>query len=112
MNSLTTQKCVPCEGGVPPIEGKRLEELKNQLDSESPGWELKDTKRLTKTYKFADFASALEFVNTIGELAESEGHHPNITFGWGFVTIFLWTHAINGLSDNDFILAAKIDKIK
>lgn len=105
---LKNNKCVPCEGGVPPIEGERLTELKNQLVAEAPGWELIDPKHLQKTYKFNDFASALEFVNKIGVIAEQEGHHPNIEFGWGFVRVLLWTHAINGLSDNDFFMAAKI----
>ncbi|MBI4948496.1 4a-hydroxytetrahydrobiopterin dehydratase [Candidatus Berkelbacteria bacterium] len=109
MDKLSSGKCVPCEGGVPPIEGERLTELKNQLDQEAPGWELSDPKHLQKTYKFADFKTALEFVNKIGEIAEQEGHHPNIEFGWGFVRVLLWTHAINGLSDNDFILAAKLE---
>ena len=108
MDKLSHGKCVPCEGGVPPLKGEQLEKLKSQLDQEASGWELKDPKHLEKTYKFPDFASALAFVNKIGEIAEAEGHHPNIEFGWGFVRVLLWTHAIDGLSDNDFFLAAKI----
>lgn len=108
MNKLVDGKCVPCEGGVPPLEGKRLDELRAQLDTETSGWELRDAKHLEKTYKFDDFKSALEFVNKVGAIAEAEGHHPNIEFGWGFAKILLWTHAINGLSDNDFFMAAKI----
>ena len=110
MDKLAEGKCVPCEGGVPPLKGKRLEEWKAQLDTEAPGWELKDTKHLQKEFKFKDFKTALEFVDKVGAIAESEGHHPNIEFGWGFAKILLWTHAIDGLSENDFFLAAKIDK--
>lgn len=106
---LAQSRCVPCEGGVPPIQGSRLDEYKKKLDTEAPGWELRDAKHLQKEYKFKDFKSALEFVNKVGEIAEANTHHPNIEFGWGFVKILLWTHAIDGLSENDFILAAKID---
>lgn len=108
MNKLSDGKCVPCEGGVPPLRGEELEKLKAQLDEEAPGWELRDAKHLEKTFKFEDFKSALEFVNKVGAIAEAEGHHPNIDFGWGFAKVMLWTHAIDGLSDNDFYLAAKI----
>jgi|SRR3989344_3409809 len=108
---LSEGKCVPCEGGVPPIKGAQLEQYKKRLDSEAPGWELRDTKHLQKEYKFKNFKSALAFVNKIGKLAEAEGHHPNIEFGWGFAKILLWTHAINGLSENDFVLAAKVDRV-
>mgnify|MGYP001569451576 CR=1 FL=1 len=108
MNKLSDGKCVPCEGGVPPLRGEELEKLKAQLDEEASGWELRDAKHLEKTFKFEDFKSALEFVNKVGAIAESEGHHPNINLGWGFAKVMLWTHAIDGLSDNDFFLAAKI----
>jgi len=108
MANLATQKCVPCEGGVPPLKGQELEKLKAQLDQEAPGWNLRDAKRLEKTFKFPDFKTALEFVNKIGTIAESEGHHPNIELGWGFVKVLLWTHAIDGLSESDFFLAAKV----
>lgn len=112
MSNLSSQKCVPCEGGVPPLKGAELEKLKAQLDTEAPGWELRDAKHLEKTYKFPDFKSALKFVNKVGAIAEAEGHHPNIDLGWGFVHVLLWTHAIDGLSDNDFFLAAKIEEAK
>lgn len=112
MNSkLSDGKCVPCEGGVPPFQGVKLEEYKKQLDAEAPGWELRDAKHLQKDFKFKDFKTALKFVNQVGKTAEAEGHHPNIEFGWGFAKILLWTHAINGLSENDFVMAAKIDQI-
>lgn len=110
MNSkLSDGKCVPCEGEVLPLQGQKLEEWKNRLDTEAPGWELRDAKHLHKEFKFKDFQSALEFVNKVGAIAEAEGHHPNIELGWGFARILLWTHAINGLSENDFLMAAKID---
>ena len=100
---------MPCEGGVPPLKGKQLEKWKAKLDTEAPGWDLGDAKHLQKEYKFKNFKSALAFVNIVGEVAEKEGHHPNIELGWGFVRILLWTHTIDGLSENDFILASKID---
>ncbi|OGD62706.1 hypothetical protein A3A71_01670 [Candidatus Berkelbacteria bacterium RIFCSPLOWO2_01_FULL_50_28] len=112
MDKLAFGKCVPCEGGTPPIKGAQLEQYKKRLDSEAPGWELRDAKHLQKDFKFKDFQSALDFVNIVGTIAESEGHHPVINFGWGFAKILLWTHAINGLSENDFIMAAKIDHTK
>jgi len=108
LSKLVSGKCVPCEGGVSPLQGISLEELKTRLDAEAPGWTLRDSKHLQKEFKFKDFQSALEFVNKVGAIAEKEGHHPNIEFGWGFARILLWTHAIDGLSENDFILAAKI----
>lgn len=107
--SLSAGKCAPCEGGVPPIQGARLEEYRKKLDEEAPGWELRDAKHLQKEFKFKDFKTALEFVNEVGEIADAEGHHPVINFGWGFAKVTLWTHAIDGLSENDFILAAKIE---
>lgn len=105
---LANQKCVPCEGGIPPLKGVELNNLKTQLDQEAPGWELLNAKHLRKSFTFPDFRAALKFVNKVGAIAEREGHHPNIEFGWGFVRVLLWTHAIDGLSDSDFFLAAKI----
>ena len=108
MVKLATKKCRPCEGGQPPLNADELFVLKNQLDAEAPGWTVQGGKRLEKEFRFKDFRSALAFVTKIGAIAESEGHHPNIELGWGFVRVMLWTHAIDGLSDNDFILAAKL----
>jgi len=108
---LSNGKCVPCEGGVLPMQGLKLEKYKKQLDAETSGWELRDAKHLQKDYKFPDFKSALKFVNQVGAISETEGHHPNINFGWGFARILLWTHKIGGLTENDFVLAAKIDQI-
>jgi 4a-hydroxytetrahydrobiopterin dehydratase len=105
---LTKKKCVPCEGGVPKITGAEAQRLLSQLDA----WRLIDDHHLTKVFVFPDFAQALRYVNKIGELAESEGHHPDVHLSWGRVELELLTHAIDGLSENDFILAAKIDALK
>lgn len=106
---LANQKCVPCEGGTKPLTGK---ESKPYLASVN-NWQHSDGgKKIEKNFKFPDFKTALDFVNIIGAIAESEGHHPDIEFGWGKVKVELSTHAIGGLSTNDFILAAKIDKLK
>ena len=106
---LVNQKCVPCEGGTKPLT---KEETKPYLDNVK-GWQLKDDdKKIDKKFKFKDLKDALYFVNKIGEIAESEGHHPDINFGWGRVEIELSTHAIGGLSVNDFIVAAKIDHLQ
>ncbi len=106
---LTHQKCVPCEGGTKPLA---KEEARPYLE-EVKTWELKDgDKRIERKFKFKDFKEALDFVNKIGQIAEEEGHHPDIEFGWGRVDIELTTHAIKGLSVNDFILAAKINKLQ
>ena len=106
---LADKKCVPCEGKVDPIPMTRAQEYLKQLHSD---WKIiDDGKKIQRTFKFKNFRQALEFVNHVGEIAESEGHHPDIEFGWGYVNITLFTHAINGLFENDFILAAKIDKL-
>lgn len=108
MANLASQKCVPCEGGVPPLSVQKAQDYLQELNRE---WQITpDGKKLTRKFKFPNFREALAFVNKVAAIAESEDHHPNIEFGWGFVKLTLWTHAINGLFDNDFILAAKIDK--
>lgn len=106
---LSNKKCVPCQGGIEPLKGAALEPFKAQIH---PEWDIIDQHHLEKTFKFKNFKQALAFVNAVGELAESEGHHPEITFTWGRATIRIWTHKINGLHPNDFILASKIDKIQ
>ncbi|MBI3341769.1 4a-hydroxytetrahydrobiopterin dehydratase [Candidatus Curtissbacteria bacterium] len=104
----TSQKCVPCEGGTKPMT---TEEMKPYLE-EVQNWQTKDdNKKIERKFKFKDFKEALEFVNRIGEIAEQEGHHPDVQLGWGRVEVELSTHAIGGLSVNDFILAAKINKL-
>jgi len=107
MSELAERQCVPCRGGVPPLQGDELKALAAQL----AGWEVIDGHHLQRTYKFKDFREALDFVNRVGELAEEQGHHPDICFGWGKAEISIWTHKINGLTESDFVLAAKIDKL-
>ena len=105
-NCLLKNQCIPCRGGVEPLKGKAIEEL---LECLSQDWTVTNERHLEKEYKFKDFAQALEFVNKVGRLAESQGHHPDIYLSWGKVKLILWTHKINGLHENDFILAAKVD---
>ena len=107
MSELAERQCVPCRGGVPPLQGDELKALAAQL----AGWEVIDGHHLQRTYKFKDFREALAFVNRVGELAEEQGHHPDICFGWGKAEISIWTHKIDGLTESDFVLAAKIDKL-
>ncbi len=107
MSDLAKRECVPCRGGVPPLAGEEITKLLSELD----GWEVVNEHHLKKSYKFADFRKALQFVNRVGELAEEQGHHPDICFGWGQAEITIWTHKINGLTESDFILAAKIDDL-
>lgn len=107
-SDLLHKKCKPCEGGTKPLTS---DEYGGFLRNEISGWDVKDEKKLEKRYRFKNFKEALAFVNKIGEIAERESHHPDISLGWGKVTISLWTHAIGGLSENDFIMAAKIDAL-
>ena len=108
MNELANRVCVPCQGGIPPLKGKELKALQNQLGN---GWNVINEHHLKKKWKFDDFESALNFTNKIGSLAEDQGHHPDIYLAWGKVEIKMWTHKISGLTESDFILAAKIDRI-
>lgn len=107
-DNLKNQKCIPCSIDTLPIQGTELREIMEDLNE---GWKLIDDIQLEKVFKFKDFKEALDFVNRVGEIAEEDGHHPDIEFGWGRVKIKLMTHKIHGLSMNDFILAAKIDDI-
>lgn len=107
MSELASRECVPCRGGVPPLKGEELTKLKAQLDA----WSIVEEHHLSKAFKLSDFKEALAFVNRVGELAEAQGHHPDICFGWGRVEITIWTHKIDGLTESDFILAAKIDAL-
>jgi len=106
--SLAAKHCVPCRGGVPPLAGEALEQLKAQL----PGWQVVDGHHLVKTFSFPDFRAALDFVNKAGAIAEAEGHHPDLLLSWGKVEARIWTHKVNGLTESDFILAAKLDQIQ
>ena len=104
---LTDKKCRPCEGGVPPLTDKQAREYLSQL---RPGWELlQGAREIRKDYKFKNFKETMGFVNLVAAIAEQEGHHPDMEVSWGRCGIRLATHAIRGLSENDFILAAKID---
>jgi 4a-hydroxytetrahydrobiopterin dehydratase len=103
---LTKKNCVPCQGGVPPMNAG---EIKQYIDQLAGDWSVVDNHHIEKVYTFPDFATALEFTNRVGQLAETQGHHPDIELGWGRVKIILWTHKIGGLSESDFILAAHID---
>jgi 4a-hydroxytetrahydrobiopterin dehydratase len=101
--------CIPCRGGIPPLTFNEA----NSLLSRIPGWELKKAaKQLYQSFEFKNFQTALDFVNKVGVIAEKEGHHPNIELGWGYVNILVFTHKINGLHENDFILAAKINAVE
>ena len=107
--NLAAMKCVACEGGIPPLSHERVSKYLAQLKS---GWAAERNVKIRKEFTFPDFKSALAFANRIGEIAEQEGHHPDLMVGWGKLAVELTTHAIKGLSENDFILAAKIDRIE
>jgi 4a-hydroxytetrahydrobiopterin dehydratase len=108
MTDLHTQKCVPCEGGTPPLTAEQIDTYLKKIK----GWQVIDNKIIQKTLNFIDFKRALGFINEVGDLAEFEGHHPDLNLhNWNKVTITLSTHAVKGLSENDFIMAAKIDQI-
>ena len=106
--NLFNQRCFACTIDTPTLDKESSSGLLEELDK---GWKVVDNKRIEKSFRFKDFKGALEFVNHVGALAEEEGHHPDIKLGWGYVDIQLMTHKINGLSQNDFILASKIDQI-
>ena len=111
MNDLLNKKCVPCEGGVMPFDTSEIHKYQKKVD----GWDIIKNDQgiffLSKKFIFENFLKSQDFVNEVGKISEEEGHHPDIYFGWGYAEIKVTTHAINGLSENDFILAAKIDKI-
>lgn len=106
-SDLEDRRCKPCEGDEPPLKGKALEELSEELGE---GWKVMEEDHLEKEYEFNDFREALVFTNAVGTIAEREDHHPDIELGWGRVRLNLKTHEIDGLSENDFILAAKADR--
>ena len=111
MNDLLKKKCVPCEGGVPSLNLSEIHKYQKKVD----GWDVKKNEKkiffLEKNFKFKNFKDSLNFVTKVGEISENENHHPDILLGWGYTKIIITTHAIEGLSENDFILAAKIDQI-
>ena len=111
MDDLTKKKCVACDGSIPPFDTTEIHRYLKKVD----GWDVKSddekTYYLIKQFKFKNFLESQNFINKVGEIAEKEGHHPDILFGWGYAKIKIFTHAINGLHESDFVLAAKIDKI-
>ena len=107
MSDLASKRCVPCRGGVPPLEGEALAKLASKV----PDWKVIDSHHLLKTFPFPDFKKALDFVNRVGAVAEEEGHHPDLALAWGRVDVKIYTHKIDGLTESDFILAAKTDRV-
>ena len=111
MNDLANKKCIPCEGGIPSFDTTEIHKYLKMVD----GWKVKNDESnifyLIKEFKFKNFSESQKFINKVGEIAEAEGHHPDIWFGWGYAKIKIFTHAIKGLHESDFILAAKVDKI-
>ncbi len=105
---LASKTCIPCKGGVPPLAGEALAALQAGLGG---GWQLADGRRLEKEFAFRNFREALAFTNLVGELAEQQGHHPDVYLAWGKVRLLVWTHKINGLTESDFIFAAKADQL-
>ncbi len=104
---LSDKTCIPCRGGIPPLTADEI----TPLAAEVATWSVVDDHHIERKFEFPDFSAALEFVNSVGGIAEAEGHHPDIYLAWGKVGVTIWTHKIDGLTESDFILAAKIDKI-
>lgn len=107
MSDLANRQCGPIDGGTPPLKGDALKKMMSQVH----GWDAVHGQRLSRTFKFANFADALAFTNRVGAIAEEQDHHPDIHLAWGKVVVETWTHSIGGLSENDFILAARIDAL-
>ena len=111
MSDLLNKKCVPCEGGLMPFDISEIHKYQKKVD----GWNVKEDKKkiffLEKKFEFKNFLESQNFINKVGEISENENHHPDISFGWGYAKIIIMTHSIEGLSENDFILAAKIDQV-
>jgi len=107
MTKLAQKSCVPCRGGVPPLTPAQIQPLLGEIDD----WKVVDNHHLKKAFNFPDFQRALGFVNRVGAIAEAEGHHPDILLSWGRAEVKIWTHKIDGLTESDFILAAKIDEV-
>ncbi len=107
MSDLASKTCVPCRGGTPPLKGEELDDLRRQV----PEWEVVEEHHLRRRFRFKNFREALDFVNRVGELAEEQGHHPDVSFGWGYAEVTIFTHKIDGLTESDFILAAKISEL-
>jgi 4a-hydroxytetrahydrobiopterin dehydratase len=110
MPELANRTCIPCRGGILPLKGKELAEIYRQL-AEFARWKVIDEHHITRSFTFPDFKQALDFVNRVGSVAEEQGHHPDILLTWGKVEVTLWTHKVDGLTESDFIMAAKIDQL-
>jgi len=108
MTELANKTCVPCKGGTPPLKGEELDELRRQV----PEWDVVEEHHLRRRFRFKNFRESLRFVDEVGELAEEQGHHPDVGFGWGYAEITVWTHKIDGLTESDFIFAAKVDTLQ
>ncbi len=108
MAGLAEKECVPCKGGIPPLKGENLARLSRELNG---GWQVINEHHLEKEYPFTNFRDALAFTVKLGELAETQGHHPDIYLAWGRVRVTIWTHKIDGLTESDFVLAAKADRL-
>ena len=108
MSDLAALECVPCKGGTPPLKGSELRELQARLGND---WHVVDDHHLEKEFRFKNFREALDFTNRVGELAEAQGHHPDIYVAWGKVRLTVWTHKIDGLTESDFVFAAKSDQV-
>ncbi|GGG45967.1 4a-hydroxytetrahydrobiopterin dehydratase [Chelatococcus composti] len=107
-DDLAARTCTPCKGGIPPLSRDAIAPYAKQV----PQWQVgEDATRITRTFRFRNYADAFAFVARVSEIAEQQGHHPDITFGWGYATVTLQTHKIKGLHENDFIMAARIDEI-
>jgi len=109
VNELAAKECIPCKGGVPPLKGDTLKQFQQKLGS---GWRLVNEHHLEKEFTFKNFRDALAFTNRVGDLAEGQQHHPDIYLAWGKVKITIWTHKIDGLTESDFVLAAKIERLQ
>jgi len=111
MSDLADKKCIPCKGGIPPFNMSEIHKYLKKVD----GWDVKENQSksfyLIKEFKFKNFLESQDFVNKVAEIAEKEGHHPDISFGWGYAKIRIFTHSIKGLAESDFILAAKVDQL-
>jgi 4a-hydroxytetrahydrobiopterin dehydratase len=105
-SELAKMECVPCKGGIPPLRGEKITDLLVKLGN---GWQVREEHHLEKDFRFRNFREALDFTNRVGELAETVNHHPDINLGWGKVRLIVWTHKIGGLSETDFVFAAKAD---
>lgn len=108
MTQLAEKRCIPCRGGVPPLKGEDLARLARELGG---GWQVVGEHHLEKEFRWKDFREALAFTNRVGELAEEQNHHPDIHLAWGKVRVTIWTHKIDGLTESDFIFAAKVDRL-